>query len=283
MRVSFVLIAFNSDYVLEPCLRSVLPFGNVYCAEGPVTFWYENGFTRSTDTTNDILGRYNIQTIHGMAWKEKDEMANAALSLVPSDTDFVFCLDADEVWNPETLRGIFRILEYNQTDSMSFKAISFYGGFDRYMTGFEENFEVHRVQRFYPGARFATHRPPTILAQDGKPWRFHRHRMGLDMMRFYHYSYVFPSQMEAKARYYASMGGNIPDYHDQVYMPWVMGDDAEKARIEALFDGVHNWLPERRGPCYTKRFEGQHPPEILRVLPELRRRFEFELGATNEC
>ena len=37
------------------------------------------------------------------------------------------------------------------------------------MTGFEENFEVHRIQRFYPGARFATHRPPTILARMGGP------------------------------------------------------------------------------------------------------------------
>jgi hypothetical protein len=62
-----------------------------------------------------------------------------------------------------------------------------------------------------------------------------------------------------------------------------MGGDAEKARIEELYDGVHNWLPNRRGPCRTKRFEGVHPAEIQRIMPELVRRFEFEMGMTNEC
>jgi len=279
MRVSFVLIAFNSDYVLEPCLRSVLPFGNVYAAEGPVQFWRNKGFTKSTDRTTEILDAYNIPTIHGM-WQEKDDESNAALSLVPSDADFVFCLDADEIWKPEDLENIFKILKRGRTDSMSFKAVSFYGGFDRIMTGFEANFEVFRVQRFYPGARFSMHRPPTINAPDGKPWRYH---VNMQCGLFYHYSYVFPSQMEMKAKYYAAMGGNIPDYHNRVYTPWVLGDDAEKARIEDEFDGVHNWLPERRGPCRTMEWLGIHPPEIMRVLPELRQRFEFELGATNEC
>lgn len=280
MKVSFCLIAFNSDYVLEPCLRSVLPFGNVYAAEGPVTFWRNRGFVTSADRTTQILDDYQIPTVHGM-WQEKDDESNAALSLVPSDTDFVFVLDSDEIWDDMTMRSIFKTLETGNTDSMSFKAISFYGGLDRYMTGFEENFEVHRVQRFYSGARFATHRPPTINAPDGKPWRMHRHVSS--NLRFYHYSYVFPSQMKAKAEYYANMGGNIPNYYESVYLPWVTGNDEAKDRIEKQYSGVHNWLPERRGPCYTNQFRGEHPEEIQGVLSALRRRLEFELAATNEC
>jgi glycosyltransferase involved in cell wall biosynthesis len=281
MKVAFVMIAFNSDHVLEPCLRSVLPFGQVYAAEGPVTFWRERGFTKSTDRTNDILDEYRIPTLRG-SWMEKDDEQNAALSLVPNDTDFVFCLDADEIWDEMTLRSIFKTLEAGNVDSMSFKAISFYGGFDRYMTGFEAAFETHRVQRFYPGARFATHRPPTINAPDGRPWRTHHHLFAQDL-RFYHYSYVFPSQMRMKAQYYASMGGNIPDYYQNVYLPWVCGNEIARDVIEREYMGVHNWLPERRGPCRTAPFDGQHPEEIQRVLPELRKRFEFELGMTNEC
>jgi hypothetical protein len=276
----FVLIVFQSDYVLEPCLKSVLPFGKVVAAEGPVRFWQERGFTTSTDRTNDILERYHVPTIRGQ-WSEKDEECNAAISLVPDDTDYVWCLDADEIWKADTILQTLGLLDSLKLDSVSFKATSFYGGFDRYMTGFEEDFEVHRIQRFYPGAKFYTHRPPTILAPDGRPWRAHRHlnhettdEMGL---RFHHYSYVFPSQMRMKAEYYAGMRGTIEGYFDTVYRPWILGDDADRLAIETAHNGVHNWLPERRGPCWTEPFVGEHPAEIQAAMPMLLDRFNEEL------
>jgi hypothetical protein len=282
MKITFLVIAFQADHTLEPCLKSIMPFGRVVAAEGPVAFWQRRGFTTSTDTTNDILDKHNIITAQGQ-WTEKTDEANAALALVPDDTDFVWCVDADEIWKAETIQRVRMILDEGKTDSMSFKAVSFYGGFERYMTGFEENFEVVRIQRYYPGARFTTHRPPTINASDGKPWRNHRHitheltdEMGL---RFYHYSYVFPSQMRMKAEYYAEMGGTIPDYYRRVYLPWVLGNETARSVIEDEFDGVHNWLPDRRGQCRTERFTGSHPREIELALPEMRKRFNFELEA----
>jgi hypothetical protein len=280
-KVAWVLIAFNSDYVLEPCLRSVMPYGCVYAAEGPVSFWHKRGYATSTDKTNAILEYYRIPTVHGQ-WTEKTDESNAALSQVPDDVDFVWVLDSDEIWRAQDIEAILRILATGTVDSMSFRAVSFYGGFERYMTGFEEDFEVHRIQRYYPGARFTTHRPPTINAPDGKPWREHRHmnhhktdEIGL---RFYHYSYVFPTQMEAKALYYAEMGGNIPDYFERVYLPWVLGDSYERYAIEERYNGVHNWLPSRRGSCRTREFVGEHPAEIQRVMGELKRRLKLELG-----
>jgi len=280
MKITFCLIVFNSDYVLEPCLRSVLPFGDAVAAEGPVDFWQQRGFTTSTDKTNEILDKYHIPTIHGQ-WLEKTEESNTALSLVDKDTDFVWVLDADEIWKAKDIDVIFDMLSTDKFDSMSFKATSFYGGFDRYMTGFEENFEVHRIQRYYSGCRWATHRPPTINAPDGKPWSKHAHLGHNDTdslgLRFYHYSYVFPSQMKAKAEYYAEMGGTIHNYYNRVYLPWVMGDSKEKHRIETIYNGVHNWTIDRRGACKTAPFTGEHPEEIARVMPELVARFNEEL------
>lgn len=276
MKVAFVLIVFQSDHVLEPCLRSVLPYGNVVAAEGPVRFWQWRGYKTSTDHTNAILDKFSIPTVHGQ-WQEKDDEQNAALSLVSDDADFVWCLDADEIWKAQDIESVMRLLQTGAVDSVSFNMTSFYGGFDRYMTGFEEKFEVHRIQRYYPGARFETHRPPTINAPDGKPWRLHRHAF-IEPERFYHYSYVFPSQMKAKAQYYDAMGGNIPNYYDAVYLPWVRGNDMVKCAIEDRYDGVHNWIPKRRGPCRTARFEGEHPAEIQAVMPELRARLDEELA-----
>lgn len=284
MKIAFVMIVFQGDYSLEPCLRSILPFGDVYCAEGPVEFWQQRGFSTSTDRTNEILSQNGIKTVHGQ-WPEKDEEANAALALVPSDTDFIWCVDSDEIWKSDDIRAVLGILEDNHVDSMAFQPYSFYGGFERYMTGFEMNGAAgdgwHRVMRY--GPRFATHRPPTILAPYGRPWRKHNH-MGheetarLDL-HFFHYSYVFPSQIKAKTEYYASMGGTIPNYFDTVYKPWVLGTPAERAIIEAQFDGVHDWLPKRRGHCLTREFIGEHPKEILRAMPQLEARFRAEVEA----
>jgi len=280
MKISFVVIAFQADHMLGACLRSIIPFGDVVCAEGPVKFWQDRGYTTSTDRTNEILDLYDVPTIHGQ-WAEKTEEVNAAMTLVPPDTNFVWCVDADEIWKAEDIRKVTSLLETDNTDSMSFKATSFFGGFDRYMTGFEEDFEVHRIQRYYPGARFSTHRPPTILAPDGKPWRNHQHmnheatdKIGI---RFFHYSYIFASQMKMKAEYYANMGGNIPDYYNRVYMPWVTGDSDDRHYIETMYNGVHNWLPARRGPCYTAPFAGTHPREVDVMLQILSERFDEEL------
>jgi hypothetical protein len=83
--------------------------------------------------------------------------------------------------------------------------------------------------------------------------------------------------MKAKAQYYSAMGGNIVNYYERVYLPWVLGDSEEKHRIETIYNGVHNWTVDRRGACKTAEFKGDHPEEIVRVMPELKARFDEEL------
>ena len=101
-----------------------VPFGRVYAAEGPVDFWQKRGYTTSTDRTNAILEHYVIPTMHGQ-WHEKDDEANAAIVQVPDDTDFVWCLDADEIWKSGDIEIIMSVLDAGNVDSMSFKAYFF--------------------------------------------------------------------------------------------------------------------------------------------------------------
>lgn len=265
-------------------LQAVLPFGPVVCAEGPVTYWQARGFKTSTDRTNDLLDQYSVRTIHGQ-WKEKDDEVRAALGLVPADTDFVWFVDSDEIWDPTTVRSILQRLEAGDVDSVSFKPYSFYGGFERVMGGFEENFEWHRIQRWWSGATLRTHRPPSVRAPDGRPWSQHHH-LGHESTdrngwRFYHYSYVFPKQIKDKTEYYHTWSRTLPHYYERIYLPWVRGDAATRLRIENEFDGVHDWLPARRGSCRTRPFEGEHPAVIRAVLPDLQRRFREELACAS--
>jgi len=281
VKVAFQLIVFQDDYFLEPVLESVLPFGPVVATEGPITYWQNKGFLSSTDRTNEILagvvGEKNV--IHGQ-WHNKTEMCNAAVHLVPPDTTHVWHIDADEVWKPKDIS--FILSQLDDVDSVSFRMHSFYGGFEHVMTGYEENFEVHRIKRWYVGARWHDHRPPSVLAPDGRRWRDHRHvnHWTTDSwgVRFYHYSYVFPSQIKAKTEFYSqyAAGRTLPRYFDHIYRPWVLGDAQQRQAIEDTFDGVHDFLSTHRGPCRTKPFEGEHPAAIQKRLPQLKERFERE-------
>ena len=282
-RVTFGIIVLNGMPWLEPCKQSIAPYGPIVCAEGPVEWWATQGRTTSTDGTNEVLNKFGIPTVHG-TFAEKDEESNAYMPLVPEDTEFLFMCDSDEIWDAGTLEGIFKALDSGDVDSMAFSPHTFYGGFERVLCGFEEEFQWHRVQRWYPGAKWATHRPPAINAPDGRPWREHRHVDNVETRRrgwrFAHPSYVLPSQVMDKVVYYRARNPDrvIPDYFQRVYLPWVLGNDIARRIIEDEFDGVHEWLPSLRGPCRTRKFDGKLPYWLRQHLPELQAQLETELN-----
>jgi len=290
-RVCFHVIAFNSDEFLEPALEAVAPFGPIVACEGPVRHWQERGYTRSTDRTIAILQRHCAAVSVGQ-WPEKDAMQAEVGKLTPPDTTHVWVVDADEVWPDRVLREV--IAELDQWDSMEFRFNSFWCGFDNIIGGFEEQYPVTRVQRWHPGASWATHRPPTVLAPDGQPYRALRHA-GIDHtgMRFWrcnHYSYCLPLQTSRKADYYWARcpSMNIGDWFERVYLRWATGDEATRQAIEADNYGVHNWLPcvrESHGcrDSYTRPWTGEHPAPIARRLPALRAQFAEELRLCQEA
>jgi hypothetical protein len=289
-RVCFQTIAFQSAEFIEAAIESVAPFGPIVATEGPVGYWRNRGFDQSEDGTMEILARHCRSVAYG-CWREKDEMARAGAALVPPDTTHVFWFDADEVWHPATLANI--IARLDDIDSAAFRFDSFWCGFDHVMTGFEAAFPVTRIQRWYPGATWATHRPPTVLNASGVPYRDMRH-LDCDATdalgpRCCHYSYCLPDQTRRKWEYYhdRDTGACIPDWYQRVYLAWANGDAAARADIERRYLGVHNWTPARRhgevgiADCYTARFHGEHPPSIARRLPMLRARFAAELESVN--
>lgn len=288
VKFCFIMIVYNSDYVLGECLRSVLPFGPMLVTEGPCGYWAEHPM--EADNTVDILeahkdyGQGILQMKRGV-WKEKDQMSNALMGKVPMGTTHVFVVDSDEVWREKDMKYIEYMMQDLNFDSMDFVADSFFGGFDHILTGFERDFPVTRIQRWYPGAVWKTHRPPTITAALGSKttWKDLNHASAeftyKERITMPHYSYVFPSQAEMKHIYYShyNPGITIPDYVERVFLPWMRGNDAEKQAIESIWDGVHNFIPTYRKSCKTMPFNGEHPEEIQKNMPELQKRLQREL------
>ena len=291
IKVAFGMIVFEGDYVLKECLQQVYPFAEqILIAEGPVTYWQKQGRSTSLDTTNEIIDNFpdpdnKITIVHGK-FEEKDDQCRSYMEFINDDIDYIWNLDSDEVYKTEDLEKMVKFLEEEQPTSVGIRSCSFYGGFDRYLTGFEwkkDNFL--RIFKYAEGATWLTHRPPTIRypqRQGSDIIKKHKHidsdvlyaKLGVQM---YHYSYVFPDQVKNKVDYYkdsVSKQNCIHDYFNRIYLPWVVGDEA---RVEKKFKGVHEFKPEIRGNCFTEKFTMSHPTAIDEAMDSLKNKFRTQL------
>lgn len=280
MKIAFGMIVFNGDFVLRECLESVYPFATqILISEGPVRYWQDKGYTTSVDKTNDILHGFpdpegKITIVHGQ-FEEKDEECRAYMPYMRDDIDYIWNLDSDEIYKPEDIEKIIKLLETEHYTSVGVRSCSFYGGLDHYIGGFELNTDNFlRIFKVYPGSTWKTHRPPTIIAPEGVKtlpqkhldsdtlWRVH----GVQM---YHYSYVFPRQVKEKIAYYrakVSRNNCHPNYYEEIYKPWVMGDKS----VEESWMGVHEFHPSIRGESFTVKFEGEHPEVIKKSYQKIK-------------
>jgi len=290
MKIAFGMIVFEGDYVLKQCLEQVYPFASqILISEGPVSYWQAQGRTTSTDRTNEILNNFpdpegKIKIVHGQ-FSEKDEQCKAYMQYLNDDIDYIWNLDSDEVYKTEDLKKTIDFLENVKPTSVGIRSCSFYGGFNHYLTGFELNRDNFlRIFRVVPGCTWATHRPPTILYPVGS--NIERKHVDSETLwnvlgvQMYHYSYVFPKQVSTKVSYYksdVSRDNCIDNYYQNVYLPWVTGDESEKSEIESKYLGVHEFKPHVRGECYTTKFEMGHPEAILRDMQELQDEFKKQL------
>jgi len=281
------MIVFEGDYVLQECLEQVYPYAEqILIAEGPVEYWQRRGRTTSTDRTNEILENFpdpenKITVVHGQ-FSEKDEQCRAYMDHIRDDIDYIWNLDSDELYTKRDLETTIEfLLEYKPT-SVGITSCSFYGGTDYHLTGFElETDNFLRIFKYELGATWLTHRPPTIKYPTEITTKHINSDTFYDItgVAMRHYSYVFPTQVAKKVGYYkdsVSKDNCIDNYFENVYLPWVLGDDTAKIYVENQYDGVHEFKPYIRGQCRTSRFRGDHPESI--DPKKINDRIQKELG-----
>ena len=127
MKIAFGMIVFNGDYVLQECLESVYPYATqILIAEGPVRYWQDQGYTTSTDKTNEILANFpdpenKITIVHGQ-FEGKDEECRAYMPHMRDDIDYIWNLDSDEIYKPEDIEKIIQILKKENYTSVELEA-----------------------------------------------------------------------------------------------------------------------------------------------------------------
>jgi glycosyltransferase involved in cell wall biosynthesis len=291
MKITFGMIVFNGEHFLKQCLESVYPFAyQILIAEGPVSYWQNQGYSTSFDRTNEILNSFpdpqnKIKIVHSR-FLEKDDQCRAYMQFLDPSADYIWNLDSDEVYKQRDIETLIKLLHDYKYTSVGVQSCSFYGGFERHIGGFEEERDQFlRVFKVYPGSTWLTHRPPTIIAPPSTAILPKNH-LSSDILweqhgiRMYHYSYVMPNQVKQKIGYYkmaVSKHKCIDNYYESVYLPWVKGSPEQRLEIERQFNGVHEWKPEYRTHTLTKPFLEEHPESIQSSIEQLKMNFNNQL------
>lgn len=288
MKITVGMIVLNSDFFLSQVLESIYEVAHAICiAEGPVTWWKDQGVLCSGPATMNILHNFpdpdnKIKIVHG-CYKEKTEQCQAWFNLVPKDTDYILCVDADEIHSPENLEKLIRFLEKEKPTSAGFTSDTFFGGFEYMIGGFERNHSFKRVLKYIPGARYVTHRQPTLsvngreIAGKDISGKILYEATGITM---WHGSYVSPKGVRDKIQYYEgaviAAGACIPNYFKELWLPWVCSP-CKRETLEKKYNGVHEFIPQSRGPAFTIGYPGDHPDIVKKYMPAFQQQFNREL------
>jgi len=287
MKVTFATIVFNGDYVLKELIESIYPHAHkIIFVDGVVDYWASQGYTGSVDKTVEIIENYpdpeNKIILHkNIVRKEKTELCQVYMQSVPEDTDYLWCCDSDEIFLQRDYKKVLQVLESRRPHSIAFKSLSFFGGFDYFLGGFERSAAFKRILKYEPGCRYVEHRPPTMSTEQvPNPIHISSDEMFQMGVQMYHYSYTFPRQVHDKVQYYkaaVSKHNCIDDYFENVWLPWVLHPEKRQS-IEDKYDGVHEFKPGYRGTCPPVEFKGEHPAVIQENMMQLKFKFHAQLA-----
>jgi hypothetical protein len=283
-RITFGMVVLNGEPFIRYNLRALYPFAHeIIVVEGaaPAAVSIATPDGHSLDDTLHALHDFkahedpeNKLTIvtaeddglpNGFWPGEKDEQSRAYARRATGD--WLWQVDVDEFYQPQDMHWITsRLLTESGIHAISFKQIQFWGGLDYYVDGWYLRYyggEVfHRLFRWEPGYTYTAHRPPTVVNQDQVDLRRLGHVQAQQMVRrgiyLYHYSLVFPAQVEAKSHYYSRVSWGTFDKMDD----WARHEYGE---LRNPFR-VHNVY---QYPSWLEKFKGEHPPRVLAMWQDI--------------
>jgi glycosyltransferase involved in cell wall biosynthesis len=283
-KVTFGIIVLNGEPFTRYCLRGLYPFAHeIIVVEGghEDTRAVATSDGHSTDGTLEVLRRFCAQedpqrkvtlvTRDGF-WPKTDELGRYRTPqsreyAERATGDYLWQVDIDEFYRPHDVRTVLEILaDRPSITAVSFNVREFWGSLDVEMDGWgwrRGGRTYHRLFKWGEGYRYLTHEPPTVLDQDRRELRELDWVSGDQMAHrgiyMFHCSHLFPSQVRQKTRVYnlerPSVAADILTWANTSYF-----------RLEHPFHvgRVYQY------PGWLRRYGGDHPPEVLRMMADIR-------------
>lgn len=296
-KVTFGIIVLNGEPFVRYNLRALYPFAyQIIVVEGaaPGASGVASPEGHSTDETLETLHDFKANedpddkvTIvtaedeghpNGFWPGEKHEMSQAYAKRARGD--YLWQVDVDEFYQPEDMHRVLKMLQDDPGITViSFKQITFWGGFDYLTDGWylRRGANIyHRLFKWGPDYQYVTHRPPTVHDAQGRNLRNVRWVNGRMLAQrgiyLYHYSLLFPKQVREKCAYYqqAAWARRAVEEH------WAQ---ETFLRLQQPFR-AHNVYDY---PSWLERFGGPHPPQIEALRQDITSgRIDVEMRPTED-
>jgi FkbM family methyltransferase len=295
-RITFGIIVLNGEPFTRYVLRSLYPFAHqIVVVEGaaPAAVNIATPDGHSRDGTLAELRRFKAEEDpedkleivtaedegHPDGWwpGEKDEQSRAYAKRATGN--YLWQVDIDEFYRADEMARVVQMLRDDPSiTAMTFKQITFWGGLGYTADGWylrRGATYYHRLFRWGPGYTYASHRPPTVLDDEGRDVREIRWIRGETLaalgIHLYHYSLLLPKQVIEKCDYY----GNVT---------WTKRPDAVAWAEDAFLRlgrpyRVHNVY---QFPSWLERYAGPHPEQVSRMMADLERATPEALRATDD-
>jgi glycosyltransferase involved in cell wall biosynthesis len=271
-RISFGMIVFNGEPFVRYNLRALYPYAHeIILVEGAApgaaalatpdghstdgtleTIW---DFIEEEDPENKVI----LITNEGIWEGEKDQMSQAYAERATGD--YLWQVDSDEFYMPEDIEKVGRILYRDPSiAAVSFKMLTFWGSMDYWVDSWYLRMGAdiyHRLFKWEPGYKYVTHRPPTVVDEQGRNLREVNWLEGNTLQEkegifLYHYSLLFPKQVLEKSRYYTFEVGKGKSTSPE----WVQDSFLTLKKPYR----VHNVY---KYPGWLSRYKGPHPPQDM--------------------
>lgn len=285
-RISFGIIVLNGEPFTRYCLRSIYPFAHeIIVVEGG----HED--TRSVctpeghsiDTTLETLSRFKAEedpenklqiVTRDSFWPKKDELGNdrtpqSRAYAERATGDYLWQIDIDEFYLKENMISIIQMLKDDSTiTAISFKQKSFWGGIDYISESYYLMNNIggwNRIFKWGKGYKYLTHEPPTILNEKGENLRQMNWISGEKMrdknIYMYHYSLLFPWQVQQKVKVYK-------DEKPEIFSDMVEWAENNYFKINDPFR-IHNVY---KYVSWLERFKGEHPEQIICMINDIKQK-----------
>ncbi len=229
VRISFGIIVLNGEPFTRYCIRALYPHAfEIIISEGACdgakgvatsdghssdgTLAILKEIKKSEDPENKITIVTAEDEGHKNGFWPGEKLEQCQAFAKRANGDYLWQIDIDEFYHKKDIIHIKEMLDNDDSITcISFRQFSFWGGFDyivdswyfkRYLP------EIYRVFKWGKGFQYVSHRPPTVINSLGKNMKdinfLNAEQTDKLGFRMYHYSFVFPTQVREKAKYYAN-------------------------------------------------------------------------------
>ena len=283
-KITFGIIVLNGEPFTRYCLRSIYPFayeiivvegGHIdtksvctpdgHSVDGTLETLYK--FKKEEDPENKLT----IVTRDGF-WPKKDELGNdrtpqSRAYAERATGDYLWQVDIDEFYRASDIIAVLEMLKKDPSiTAVSFKQKSFWGDINYISDAVYLRRNVggwHRIFKWAKNYKYLTHEPPTIIDESGVEMRAKKWIKGETMaaknIYMYHYSLLFPWQVEQKVKVYQ-------DEKPEKFSESVQWAENNYFKLGNPYR-VHNVYGL---PSWLIRFKGEHPSQIENMMNDIK-------------